>query len=111
MSTQQTARRSPERTPPPPTLPPAEVRSHPEADRVWSHVLERLAAVGVGETAMSNWVRPMQPIGVLGDELCVQGPQHVARWYRRRYGSLAGTIIRTEKTFAGLRIYDLPRSA
>lgn len=93
---------------PPPTLPPAELSSHPDAERVWQHVLERLAAVGVGETAMANWVRPMGPIGAYGDELCVQGPQRVARWYRRRYGRLTGTIIRTEGTFAGLRIYDLP---
>lgn len=108
MSPQPTARRSPERTPPPLTLPPAEVRPHPEAGRVWSHVLERLAELGVGETAMANWVRPMEPIGVLGNELCLQGPQHVARWHRRRYGRLAGTIIRSEGTFAGLRIYDRP---
>ena len=108
MSPQPTARRSPTPTPPPPTLPPADVRPHPDADRVWSHVLDRLAELGVGETAMANWVHPMEPIGVLGGELCVQGPQHVARWHRRRYGRLVGTIVRTEETFAGLRIYDLP---
>ena len=103
---------------PPPTLPPAEVRGGEEAERVWRHVVERLAELGVSAAAVTMWVEPLAAIGSITDAqtpdgpmLCVQGPQHVTRWFRRRYGSLAGTIVRTEETFTGLRIYDLPRAS
>ncbi len=108
MSVAQRGQRTAEPVPPPLEPPPADVATHPEAERVWAELVRRIAALGVGEAAIDVWIRPIAPIGAHQDALCVEAPRHVGRWFRRRYAPLAGHLVRDEGTFTGLLVYDRP---
>jgi len=94
------------REPRPPLIAPADVATHPEAERVWRGVCERLAQIGLGPEVMANWIEPASAIGIRQGALSIEAPQVTADWIRRRFGSLIGELVRDEGTFTGLRIYD-----